>query len=229
MRSYKWLFNQFDAALYIGLFFVIVTVAISYADEVTLKGGDVSRGKVIEQNDDGILLEHQDLGQIRIASDRIASVLNASDKTTQSPDPAKPETGPSSSRHLVKEPTFDRLKAFSIRAREKGWSSSIDLSLASETGNTDERSFRVGGRLGREYSNIKFTSDLTYYNKESDGEITDDKLTIGLVRDKSFEDSDWFFFMMGRYDYDRFESWRPRLQTHPEARLQYGPTGRAGF
>ncbi|MHC4855463.1 MAG: DUF481 domain-containing protein [Planctomycetota bacterium] len=192
----------------------MATATLSYADTVTLKGGDVIHGKVIEQNDDGILLEHQDLGQIRIASDRIVSVSDVSVKTMQSPDPAEPQTGPPTPRHLLEDPTFDGLKAFSIRAREKGWSSSIDLSLTSESGNTDERSFRMGGKLGREYSNIKFTSDLTYYNKESDGEITDDKLTIGLVRDKYPEDSDWFFFMMGRYDYDQFESWRHRAAVH---------------
>jgi putative salt-induced outer membrane protein YdiY len=193
--------------------FVIATAALSYADEVTLKGGDVIHGKVIEQNDDGVLLEHEDLGQIRIVSDRIASVLVASDKIAP-PDQAEPETGPPAPSHLVKEPEFDRLKAFSARAKENGWSSSLDMSLTSETGNTDERSFRVGGKLGREYGNIKFASDLSYYNKESDGENTDDKLTIGLLRDQSFENSDWFFFMMGRYDYDVFESWRHRVGLH---------------
>jgi putative salt-induced outer membrane protein YdiY len=65
--------------------------------------------------------------------------------------------------------------------------------------------------LGREYDNVKFASDLSYYNKESNDEKTDDKLTFGLVRDRSYEDSDWFFFMMGRYDYDVFESWRHRV------------------
>jgi len=214
MHSYKWLFNQFAPVLCVGYVFIMATAALSYADEVTLKGGDVIHGKVIEQNDDGVLLEHEDLGQIRVAPDRIASVLLASDKIAPPPEQAEPETGPPAPSHLVKEPEFDRLKAFSARAKENGFSSSIDASLTSETGNTDERSFRIGFKLGREYSNIKMSSDLSYYNKESNGEKTDDKLSIGYLRDRSFKDSDWFFFMMGRYDYDQFESWRQRVSLH---------------
>jgi putative salt-induced outer membrane protein YdiY len=213
MRSYRWLFDQFETVLCMGLVVMMLTAVLSYADEVTLKGGDVIHGKVIEQNDKGVLMEHEDLGQIRIASTRIASVLLASDKTAPS-DQAEPETGPPAPRHLVDEPEFEKLKAFSAHAKEEGFSSSIDMSLTSETGNTDERSFRVAGKLGREYSNIKLTSDFSYYNKESDGEKTDDKFTFGLVRDQSFKDSDWFFFMMGRYDYDDFESWRHRVSFH---------------
>ena len=215
MLSYKWLFNQFDTVCYIGCVFIIAAAAVSYADEVTLKGGDVIHGTVIEQNDDGVLLEHADLGQIRIASDKVASLLVA-DEITQTEDQVElePETGPPAPSHLVKEPEFDKLKEFSARAKENGWSSSINVSLTSETGNTDERSFRLGFKLGRELSNIKSTSDLAYYNKESDGEKTDDKLSIGLLRDQSFENSDWFFFMMGRYDYDVFESWRHRVGLH---------------
>jgi len=214
MRSYKWLFNQFAPVLCVGFVFIMATAALSYADEVTLKGGDVIHGKVIEQNDDGVLLEHEDLGQISIASTRIASVLVAPDETTPPPDQAEHEIGSPAPSHLIKEPEFDRLKAFSARAKENGFSSSIDMSLTSETGNTDERSLRIGAKLGREYSNIKLSSDLSYYNKESNGETTDDKLTFGLVRDQSYEDSDWFFFMMGRYDYDQFESWRHRVSFH---------------
>ncbi len=214
MRFYKRLLDQSNTALCMGCIFVITTAAVSYADEVTLKGGDVIHGKVIEQNDDDVLLEHEDLGQIRIASTRIASVLVAPDETTPPPDQAEPETGPPAPSHLVKEPEFEKLKAFSARAKEDGWSSSIDASLTSETGNTDERSFRVGLKVDRKLPILKYASDLSYYNKESDGENTDDKLTIGLLRDRSFENSDWFFFMMGRYDYDVFESWRHRVGLH---------------
>ncbi len=133
MRSYKWLFNQFDTVLCIGFVVMMATASLSYADEVTLKGGDVIHGKVIEQNDDAVLLEHEDLGQIKIASTRIASILVAPDGTNPPSDQAESETGPPAPRHLVTEPEFDRLKAFSARAKQNGFSSSIDMSLTSET------------------------------------------------------------------------------------------------
>ncbi|MHC5103619.1 MAG: DUF481 domain-containing protein [Planctomycetota bacterium] len=214
MHSYRRLLDQFDAVLRIGFVVIMATTALSFADEIMLKGGDVIHGNIIEQTDEAVLLEHEDLGQIKIASTRIASILVAPDGTTPPSDQAESETGPPAPRHLVKEPEFERLKALSAWAKENGISSSIDMSFTSETGNTDETSFRVAGKLGREYSNIKLTSDFSYYNKESDGERTDDKFTLGLVRDSAFTDSDWFFFMMGRYDYDDFESWRQRAAFH---------------
>jgi putative salt-induced outer membrane protein YdiY len=214
MRFYKQFFGQFNSVLCMACVFSMTTATLSYADEVTLKGGDVIHGTVIEKNDDSVLLEHEDLGQIRIASTRITSVLVAPDETIQPPDQSEPETGPPAPSHLVNESGFSRLKAFSARAKENGWFSSIDMSLISETGNTDERSLRIGTKLGRKWSNIKFASDLSYYNKESNGENTDDKLSIGLLGDQSFKDSDWFFFTMGRYDYDVFESWRHRVSLH---------------
>jgi putative salt-induced outer membrane protein YdiY len=192
----------------------MVAVSPLSADEIILKGGDVIHGKVIEQDDDSVRLQHEDLGEIKIDASRIASVLMAPDDTPLSPEETGAEVGPPAPRRLIEEPEFEKLKAFTVRAKEHGWSSSIDLSLTSETGNTDERSFRVGGKLGRDYNNVKFSSDLSYYNKESDGENTDDKLTIGLLRDKYFTDSDWFWFLMGRYDYDVFESWRHRAAFH---------------
>ena len=94
MHSYRWLFEQFDTVLRIGLVVIMATTALSLADEVMLKGGDVIHGKVIEQNDESVLLEHEDLGQIKIASTRIASILVAPDGTTPRSDQAESETGP---------------------------------------------------------------------------------------------------------------------------------------
>ena len=249
MPFYKWISSRFDTVLAIGFVFVMAIAMPSYADEVTLRIGDVIHGKVLEQDDNGILFEHLDLGKMRITKDRIVSVVVTSIEPTPpselpedetptpladqpkvedepapieqpeiktSPPPAtEPEMGPPAPSYMVDQPTeFTKLNAFVARAKENGWSSSLDLSAISETGNTDEKSLRFGATLDREYDLIKYASDLSYYKKKSTGELTDDKLTFGLTRDSAIKNSDWFTFLMGRYDYDFFESWRHRVGIH---------------
>ncbi|MHC4288719.1 MAG: hypothetical protein ACYSSK_01425 [Planctomycetota bacterium] len=118
---------------------MMTTGVLSYADEITLKGGDVIHGKVIEQNDDGVLLDHEDLGQIKIASDRVASVLIATDEVSQPTEQVEPETGPPAPSRLIEEPEFEKLKAFTVRAKENGWSSSIQATSRITTKNRMEK------------------------------------------------------------------------------------------
>ncbi|MHC5183599.1 MAG: hypothetical protein ACYSPI_04920 [Planctomycetota bacterium] len=99
MHSYRRLLDQFDAVLRIGFVVIMATTALSFADEIMLKGGDVIHGNIIEQTEDAVLLEHEDLGQIKIASTRIASILVAPDGTTPPSDQAESETGPPAPRH----------------------------------------------------------------------------------------------------------------------------------
>lgn len=45
------------------------------ADKVTLVGGSVIEGRITKQSDAGIVLEHEDLGQLEIRSSRIKSIV----------------------------------------------------------------------------------------------------------------------------------------------------------
>jgi len=123
MRFYKWLLDRSDKVFCIGFIFAIAPASLSFADTIILKGSDVIHGRIIEQDENGVLLEHEDLGQIRIDSARITSVLvNPNDPNEIMPadDQSETESGPPAPSHLVKEPEFDWLKVFSARAKDKG-------------------------------------------------------------------------------------------------------------
>ena len=47
MPFYKWTSSRFDTVLAIGFIFVMAIAMPSYADEVTLRSGDVIHGKVL--------------------------------------------------------------------------------------------------------------------------------------------------------------------------------------
>jgi len=130
-----------------------------------------------------------------------------------------------------------KLSAKTSRLREKGWKSSVDISMDSSTGNTDEQSLRFGGHLAKEFANTRGTLDTSYYYKVKKGIVTDNKFTLGYLHDWLDPESDWFKFTYSRFDYDEFESWdqRANLLVGPgyhlinndeiklDARLGFGP------
>ncbi|MGB2864267.1 MAG: DUF481 domain-containing protein, partial [Sedimentisphaerales bacterium] len=108
------------------------------------------------------------------------------------------------------DPYLRKLAAKTSLLKEKGWGASVDLSLHSSTGNTEEQSTRFGSNIERELIDTKGTLDTSYYHKLKEGEITDNKLTLGMGRDWLLPESLWFYFLQGRFDYDEFESWQKR-------------------
>lgn len=92
MLFYKWTSSRFDTVLAIGFIFVMAIAMPSYADEVTLRSGDIIHGKVLEQDDNGILFEHLDLGKMRITKDRIVSVVITSVEPTPPSELPEDET-----------------------------------------------------------------------------------------------------------------------------------------
>ncbi|MFC1604338.1 YdiY family protein [Planctomycetota bacterium] len=192
---------------------------------VVLAGGDKIEGKLIERTDLAIVLKHPNLGRLEIPRERIDSLK------IKEPEFTKEE------KAGLLEPMLRKLSAKTSRLREKGWKSSVDISMDSSTGNTDEQSMRLGGHLKREVPDTRNTLDTSYYRKVKGNEITDNKLTLGYIHDWLDPESVWFKFAYGRFDYDEFESWRERgsLLVGPgyhlinsdeiklDARLGFGP------
>lgn len=172
---------------------------------VVLAGGDTIEGKLVERSDFAIILESPDLGRLEIPRDHIDSLK------IKAPEFKKE----------VKEGWFDKemrwLNARTSRLEEKGWRAGLDFSLDSSTGNTDEEATRLGAHVRRSLPDRRLAMDLSYYRKISDNETTDNKFTLGAVRDWLYPKSEWFYFVQGRFDYDEFESWQKR------ANVQVGP------
>ena len=172
---------------------------------VVLAGGNTIEGTLVERTDLAIVLEHPTLGRLEIPRKRIDSLK------VKEPEFKKEE------RVGWFDPQLRKLGAKVSRLKEKGWEASVDLSLDSSTGNTEEQSSRFGGHLKRELHNRIGMMDLSYYHKIKEGEVSDNKLTLGMGRDWLYPESRWFRFVQGRFDHDEFESWQQR------ANAQAGP------
>ena len=184
------------------------------ADEVVLVGGDVLHGKVLEQSDAAIVLEHSDLGRIEISRERIKSV------TLDSPAASEAEAQQSQTEaEKIEgggwlEQRFRKIDSWSSEMKKKGWSFYADLSVDDSSGNTDEQSLRIGAGIKHVLEDRRLAMDLSYFKKVSDGTTTDNKFSYGITRDWLKPESRWFYFAMGRLDYDEFESWDKRAAGH---------------
>ncbi|MHC4499357.1 MAG: DUF481 domain-containing protein, partial [Planctomycetota bacterium] len=254
--------------LWTTAFCVLVAAVVVEADEVTLKKGDVLRGRIIKATESSVTLVHEVFGELEVPKDQIASITVVHDvlgeitigaegiasfgldkakgePAAEKKPPAKEQPGPKTEETKSAEsekqepevaapakqqtdkekeqesawfePEFERLNTWAARLKKTGWSAAIDFSLDTTTGNTEEETTRLGVHIKRRLPRERLGIDASYYYKVSDGDTTDNKFTVGAVHDWLNPGSRWFFFTLGRFDYDEFESWEER------ANAQVGP------
>ena len=159
---------------------------------VVLADGDTIEGRLVERTDLAIILEHPTLGRLEIPRERIDSF-----KVKEPEFKKEGKVG-------WADPQLRKLGAKVSRLKEKGWGASVDLSMHSSTGNTEEQATRFGGQIKQELIDTRGMLDTSYYHKLKEGEITDNKFTLGYSLDWLDPESIWFYFMSGRFDYDEF-------------------------
>ena len=163
--------------------------------EIVLVAGDVIKGKMLEQSEVAVVVEHKNLGRLEVPKTQIRSV--AFDKKER----------------VLFEPKW--LNAWSARLKEKGWDASVDFSLNTASGNVkNEQSARLGVDAERVTKSTRLAHDLSYYNKVSRGETTDNKLAYRIMHDWLVQESPWFYFVGGQFDYDEFMSWQQRVSAY---------------
>ena len=165
------------------LFAVLVLVcSTAAADEIILANGDKINGEIVEWAVDYVVIEHPQLGTIRLSLDEL-------DIDTGTP----PKKG-----------WFDT-------AFMRGWNRSINLGLNGAVGDTNTTNMTLGFNFNYadDFKRWRFTGRY-FYNRSDDGEDNDNNARIDLRRDWLTPDSILFGFGAFRYQFDQFESWRHR-------------------
>lgn len=212
---------------------LLLGAARGHADRVVLTDGDIIEGVVTKLDRSAVVLEQSDLSRIVIPRSHIESITIVTPDADVSPvvggttqgrrveenEPGiVPEPASKNEQNVGRfDPKLRELSAKTSRLKEKGWTASVDFSMNSSTGNTDEQTMRFGSHVERALADRKGAMDLSFYHKIKEGKVSDNKVTIGGVRDWLYPESVWFWFFHGRFDYDQFESWRER------ANAQAGP------
>lgn len=154
---------------------------IARADTVTLANGDTLNGEIIRWALDHVVIEHPQLGEVRLSLEELAI------ETGKPPNPGLFGT------------TFLR-----------GWNRSIDIGWNGEEGNSTTRNLIVGMDFNYADAFKRWEIKGRYYFDADEDGTSDNYARVDLRRDWRFPGIPWFAFASSRYQYDEFESWEHR-------------------
>lgn len=187
---------------------VLLVPPLVHADEVVLLNSDRLQGKVLEETDKQIVLQHSVLGRLILPRDKVQAVF----KDQVAPVPAPPAEKPK-----VQEPK----KVQSLSERQDGpfltfladWDSTFEAGASVSTGNTEQANIYLRFKTTTKNDKRQWDYDASYYRDQTDGNVTTNKFTTGLKHEWFFQDSPWSVFAQGRFDYDEFQSWDKRVSA----------------
>lgn len=168
-----------------GLLLLLMLIGVgasAHADTLVLANGDEIHGEIIEWAVDHVVIEHTELGTLRLELDQLKL------DTGTPPNPGLFGTG------------FLR-----------GWSRHIDLGANGEQNNGVTGSVTFGSKLAYENPWTRWHFNGRYFYNLSDDGDNDNNATAELRRDWLIPESRWFSFLASRYQFDQFQAWKHRI------------------
>jgi len=154
-----------------------------YADTLVLANGDTINGEIVEWAIDHVVIEHPQLGTIRLELDQL-----------------KLDTGTPPNPGL-----------FGTRFM-RGWKRRIDIGLTGERDSDNTVSLTIGWQFSYKDQFTRWRLNGRYfYNADDDDGDDDNNATADLRRDWLMPGSRWFYSLGGRYQFDDFEAWKHRI------------------
>ncbi len=95
----------------------------------------------------------------------------------------------------------------------EGWNREFALGLTGSEGNTVDFNLRTALDLTLENERRRLKISGRFVYKTEDGGESDINGRFGTHHVWLFENTDWFTFTRGVFDYDRFKDWKSRLTT----------------
>lgn len=190
--------------------FAAALAAVASADKLTLKSGSFLTGEAGEISGDEIKFKSDDLGDITVKIEKIASLESSkkhsivyTDKTREDAELVIDDGA------LMKNgDKLDMAKVKTIDAEEEKWHGSVNLSASMARGNTVSESATLLADASRRWEYNRFTSSLGYYFAQS-GDSKDSKQKTANRFEVNGQDDIFFFgdgvysYVNGKYEFDR--------------------------
>ncbi|MEO0474720.1 MAG: DUF481 domain-containing protein [Planctomycetota bacterium] len=207
-----------------AIFGLIATGNAVVADTVELVNGDVLTGKVIEQTDQGITLDHAILGELTLTAVRIKKVTLDHEKASETPKADKaPEPKAEPKPPAAPKPDVKAMEAAAKEAAaedrtfwqhfREDWTSKLTLGLNGTAGQTDRQDYRIKFKTGYEDGRERWTFDTSWYKARANGKQSQNQFQANLTKDWLQKDAPWFFFVKGQYKFDDNRSWENRTSA----------------
>lgn len=203
------------------LFALLLSGPFAAADSVELINGDVLHGKVVEQSDQAVTIEHPVLGRVSLTPDRVKAVVmtpagaQAEEVTDTAKSSDKPKTSTESKTKSKSEadlraekniPDFAPFYDYLL----PGWDRRLEFGITGEEGNNPEFNLRLAFNAKKVSDRHRWNIKTVYYNESDDRKRNKNEFAGSTTLDWLRPESPWFTFAKGSYEYDEFESWEHR-------------------
>ncbi len=155
-----------------------------------------------------------------------ATAPSVQEVTTQPGPPKHGSTQPSTQQADASPNITDVILPHWFRNIISEWKSQLELGAGAQSYVNDTSNFRLAFKTVRSNKKTSTAYDISYYYSRVNGANDKNELTTGLREDWLLPDSPWYYFLLGRYDYNQFGDWDHRLsmRTGPGYDLIKTPT-----
>lgn len=168
------------------------------AAQIQLSNGDLINADVTAQSEATVTIEHPVLGEIEIPRGEITAIRFAEDEVAS----------------LAGDATDGVDDGLLGTGWLTDWERRFEFGLTGSAGKADDLDITAGFTADYEDGSKRWTHKTGYFQKESDGERTDNSFYSSLQRDWLDPDSPWFQFAGGRFDWDEFKDWDYRVAAN---------------
>jgi len=205
---------------------VFITAA-AFADKVVLKSGSFLTGTVGAVKNGELTFVSEDLGEVTIKVENIASLENAGMHEVLFKDGSAVSNAFSvaDGKYVVNAAPLDMAKVKEIDPTPETWHGSVHLAYQAARGNTYENSGSVMAHLDRRWEKDRLNVDFGYYYSETGTGDTDTKKTTDRWEAEVKHDHFWlpkvYHYEDIRYDRDVIQDLNARYRAGLGAGYQW--------
>ncbi len=171
---------------------------------VTLSSGEMLKGRVITDPDDGLVIDNMLLGEVALDDARITSVALLE---------APAETGRLEYAPNLVQPDEDDADVIDPDDFFDGWKGSVAAGLSGSEGNTETLNVYANAAGERDTDAMLTSFDASYFYSRNGSDVTENNFVLNGRNEWKIEDP-WSVFVQGTYEFDDFTNWDSRVSLY---------------
>ncbi|RLA22569.1 MAG: hypothetical protein DRQ61_05990 [Gammaproteobacteria bacterium] len=190
--------------------FLSLCFGVSHSAVIQLSNGDTINADILERTGSDIKISHPAMGKIALPIEKITTIDGkilatpaVISENEQSPSPHQPDENEEADKGFHFFDSNFRLL--------RGWKHKIGAGFNGKQGNTNTTTIRAEYR-GNFEDQLKRWDIRTVYDLNSgDENDAQNEYYVQATRDWLRPDSLWFYFAMGKYEWDEFKNWDHKI------------------
>ena len=178
------------------------------ADTIVFKSGSRLEGSIVRIVGGEILFKSDDVGEIKVAADKVASLTTTQNSTVQYNDKTTEDgvVNMKDGAYTVSGKKLDMGNVKAVNPEKEAWHGSVNFSGTVSRGNTVSESATVLADVNRRWEKDRFKANFGYYYQQTGTDKETKEKTEDRILLEAQEDHFWatkvYSYVNGRYERD---------------------------